>query len=417
MSDVNISLGRGDIDILFRESLDKISDNVKVTDKRCIYVHGGPGVGKSQFVSKILKELNYDIIRYTVTDIKNKEYLELLYKNGVSKNSVRGLITNSFRRNIIVIDDNLSPDSIEKNILSSFIKLVRPKKNKRQVADETCISFPIVCVCNSSVDKYTKPLMDACICIHLPDPTFDELVCFTNTMGLVGEDAVNTVTLCNNDLTTLSLLIRLKKNNHIDISNDVLIKKNNNMHTKKVISEIINHGHGVNYHDSILNEQDGNIGGLLIHENIIDKLEKKKFVNTSRVYYDIIYMLCKTDINDRYIFGNQSWCISEPNNILKVMYPTNCVRKHIPECKELSDIRFTKILNKHNIEHNNYTFVTYISNKLMMNRFEMIDYFTQMRQTNDIGNIHNTMLSKYDISSIEITRLFKYIDSLYCCAK
>ena len=124
-------------------------------------------------------------------------------------------------------------------------------------------------------------------------------------------------------------------------------------------------------------------------------------------------MMCRTDINDRYIFGAQSWCISEPNNILKIMYPVYNVRANIEHCRHLSDIRFTKILNKHNIEHNNYTVVTMLSNKLMMNRYELLDYFIQLRKTKELHTIHDIMITKYDITNVETMRMFKYIDNIY----
>ena len=415
MSVINDALGRKEIEDLFCLTLDKMNSIRCLSDKRCIYIHGEPGVGKTQFVFNILDKLNYDIIRYNITDLKNKEYNDLLYKNGVSRNSIRGMITNSQRRNIIVIDDNMSPDSIEKNILSSFIKLVRPKKNKRQISDEICITFPIVCICNSSVDKYTKPLMDACICIHIPSPTPIQLLHFSMEMGLSNDSSTKNIIMdSNGDLGTLSLLIDLKKND-VDVDNvgDIFMKKNNNTHTKKMIGELLNNSYDLNYHDTLLNEQDGNVAGLLVHENIIDQMDKSHITHTLGIYYDTISMLCKTDINDRYIFGTQSWCISEPNNILKIMYPGYNIRQNIEHCKHLSDIRFTKILNKHNIEHNNYTFITMLSNKLMMNRYDLLDYFIQLRKTKELYLIHHTMMTKYDITSVEITRLFKYIDNIY----
>jgi hypothetical protein len=415
MDDINIALGRKDIEDLFCSTLDEMNNIRCLSDKRCIYVHGEPGVGKSKFVFNILRKLKYDIIRYNITDLKNKDYNELLYKNGVSRNSIRGMITKSQRRNIIVIDDNLSPDTIEKNILTSFIKLIRPKKNKRQIADERCITFPIVCICNSSIDKYTKPLMDACICIHVPSPTYNHLLEFSIRMGIPDDDITrNMIENCNSDIGTLSLLIELRKNSiDVDKIEDIFIDKCNNTYTKKMIGELLNNECGINYHDTLINEQDGNISGLLVHENIIDQLDKSPITSTIGVYYDTINMLCKTDINDRYIFGTQSWCISEPNNILKIMYPGYNIRKNIEKCRHISDIRFTKILNKHNIEHNNCTFITMMSNKLMMERTVLLDYFIQLRNTTELHKIYDDMMTKYDITILEINRIFKYIDNIY----
>lgn len=412
---INVALGRESLEKSFINAIESINHLSGPSDKRCVYVYGEPGVGKSRFVYNILNILNYDIIRYTVTDIKNKEMSDILYNNGVSGQSIKGMFTNTMRKNIIVIDDNLSPDTIEKNILSSFIKLVRPKKNKRQISNERCISFPVVCICNSSIDKYTRPLMDASICIHLPPPTASQLVGFSNIMGVPSNCSDELVKHCNGDLRTLSLFIQLGVNNiNMETIDDIMIKNNKDVYTKKIIEGIINHGEGINYHEGILNEQDGNIGGLLVHENIIDIIEGLDVRSTMGTYYSIIDVLCKTDLNDRYIFRNQSWGISEPNNILKIMYPGYIIKDHINPHIKLSDIRFTKVLNKHNIEHNNITFLTSMSNKLLLGRDKLIDYIIHLRK-------HplelDEVLVKHDISSIEITRMFKYIDGIYKCPK
>jgi Cdc6-like AAA superfamily ATPase len=38
--------------------------------KKGIYVYGDPGTGKTTFITNILKELDYDIIKYDAGDIK-----------------------------------------------------------------------------------------------------------------------------------------------------------------------------------------------------------------------------------------------------------------------------------------------------------------------------------------------------------
>ena len=39
--------------------------------KKGIYIYGDPGTGKTTFVTNILKELDYDIIKYDAGDIRN----------------------------------------------------------------------------------------------------------------------------------------------------------------------------------------------------------------------------------------------------------------------------------------------------------------------------------------------------------
>ena len=92
------------------------------------------------------------------------------------------------------------------------------------------------------------------------------------------------------------------------------------------------------------------------------------------------------------------------------MYPNHIVKATVSPIIKVKDIRFTKILNKHNIEHNNITFLTSMSNKFLLERNKLIDYVIHLR--NHPLELEDALI-KYDISSIEISRMFKYIDSIY----
>ena len=46
--------------------------------KKGIYIYGEPGSGKSMFITNILKELNYDIIKYDAGDIRNKSIIDTM---------------------------------------------------------------------------------------------------------------------------------------------------------------------------------------------------------------------------------------------------------------------------------------------------------------------------------------------------
>ena len=49
--------------------------------KKGIYVYGDPGSGKTTFVTNILKEMNYDIIKYDAGDIRNKSIIDNITKH------------------------------------------------------------------------------------------------------------------------------------------------------------------------------------------------------------------------------------------------------------------------------------------------------------------------------------------------
>ena len=52
--------------------------------KRSIYIYGTPGSGKTQFVVNLLKELNYDVIKYDAGDIRNKSIIDTITRHNMS---------------------------------------------------------------------------------------------------------------------------------------------------------------------------------------------------------------------------------------------------------------------------------------------------------------------------------------------
>ncbi len=59
--------------------------------KRGIYIYGESGIGKTTFVKKILKKMDYDIIYYDTSDIRNKNVIENITNNNISDTSVISL--------------------------------------------------------------------------------------------------------------------------------------------------------------------------------------------------------------------------------------------------------------------------------------------------------------------------------------
>ena len=64
------------------EHLDFFEKNKKnLLTRRGIYIYGSPGAGKTIFVEKILKKLNYDVLKYDAGDVRNKGVIDTITKN------------------------------------------------------------------------------------------------------------------------------------------------------------------------------------------------------------------------------------------------------------------------------------------------------------------------------------------------
>ena len=100
--------------------------------RKGIYVYGGPGAGKTTFVSKILKELNYDIVKYDAGDIRNTSVIEDITKHNMSDKNIMSLFHKNVQKIAVVMDEIDGMNNGDKGGINSLIKLIRPKKTKKQ---------------------------------------------------------------------------------------------------------------------------------------------------------------------------------------------------------------------------------------------------------------------------------------------
>ena len=131
MNDLNINkiLSREDKansikDILI--SFEKNKNNVLI--KKGIYVYGDPGTGKTTFVTNILKEMDYDIIKYDAGDIRNTSVIEDITKHTMSDKNIMSLFNKKIRKIAIIMDEIDGMNNGDKGGINTLIKLIRPKK-------------------------------------------------------------------------------------------------------------------------------------------------------------------------------------------------------------------------------------------------------------------------------------------------
>ena len=103
-----------------------------VLQKRGIYIYGAPGSGKTEFITRLLKDINYDIINYDAGDIRNKSIIETITRNNMSSKSIISLFTASPKPIAIIMDEIDGMNNGDKGGINSLIKLIRQKKTKKQ---------------------------------------------------------------------------------------------------------------------------------------------------------------------------------------------------------------------------------------------------------------------------------------------
>ena len=135
MENININelLNRDEEAIKIKEFLLNFEENKhNLTTKKGIYIYGEPGSGKSTFVINILKEIGYDIIKYDAGDIRNKSIIDTITKHNMSDKNVMSMFYKKIQRIAIIMDEIDGMNNGDKGGINSLIKIIRPKKTKKQ---------------------------------------------------------------------------------------------------------------------------------------------------------------------------------------------------------------------------------------------------------------------------------------------
>lgn len=415
--DLNTILNRNSIE---KEIEDLLENFNKANVKRGIFIHGNRGIGKTQFVLKLLRKLNYDIIYYDNTTIRNKVLIESIGNETCCKTNVHSLLTNKPKKIVIVIDDIDGMNCGDKNGIISLIKLIRLKKTKKQKL-EAISNNPIICINNKTNDKKIIELMKVCNVFELDNPTNEQLIDILinvkpdifkydkNTNNIIRN---NILEFLDNKLTSFKKIIFYEKNERIyDIFYNNYNNKinNNNFNIKSITKSFLEKYYDFSKLNSVL-ECDRTIVSLLFHENIINNL------NQSSEHLDIYLKLLDNfifcDYIDRVIFQKQIWQLIEINYIIKLFYNNNILKNNnLLKNNSIENIIFTKVLTKYSSEYNNYIF---IYNLLQYFQIEKKDIFLFFYINSNINNITklSDSLNIFNISKLEILRIIKLINNI-----
>jgi len=415
-------------EILDRE---KMSQNIKdilidfeknkgnLSLKRSIYIYGAPGSGKTQFMMNLLKDINYDVVKYDAGDIRNKSIIDMITRHNMSDTNVISMFQKKIKKIAIIMDEIDGMNNGDKGGINSLIKLIRPKKTKKQKNEEVTYN-PIICISNYHIDKKIKELMKVCHSFEIKQPNNIQIKNIINlTMPDLDKDLnENIVKFIKGDLRKLKSIHTIYKNQS-DVLNKNLIlnifKPNTyNEDTKDITKKLINTPVTLNEHITIMNETDRTIVSLLWHENIIDILSKYPKSKSIPLYSKFLDNICFADFIDRITFQKQIWQFNEMSSLIKTFYNNNiyhdyCNKNKI-KCKyNPSEVRFTKVLTKYSTEYNNSLFIQNLCQLLASDKKDLFSYFIELRNNYSEEEIYEEM-QNYEISKLDINRIYRYID-------
>lgn len=394
-----------------------ILSNFKIKNKNSIYISGDNGCGKTTFIKKILKSLNYDIIYYDNTYIRNKNFIEKISSNNLSKNNVLSIFNNNPKQIIIVFDDIDNMNCGDKNGLISLTKIIREKKTKKQ-KQELYTNIPVICINNNSQDKKILELMKTSYNFKLPPPTNQEILNILdiltpnifkydeNTNNIIKN---NILLFINNNLYNLKKIVFYYNNDFIYkkfyIINTNNINTNNNIDIKTITKTLLTKKEDYLLFSNNILETDRTIISLLFHENILQ-------LNINlKCYIDILNNFIYCDYIDRVIFQKQIWQLNDINYLIKIFYNNYILNTYNSFNKDIKNIIFTKILTKYSSEYNNYIFIYNLLQNLLIDKKDLLYLFIFTLSQYNIENIEQSPLYNF-ISKLEILRFHKFIIKL-----
>ena len=304
----------------------------------------------------------------------------------------------------------------DKGGINSLIKLIRPKKTKKQKLEEISVN-PIICIGNYRVDKKIKELMKVCNTIELKTPNQFQILNICNKLFTnISEQTMNKLTLyVQGDLRKLNTIYNLYINKPNSFTDEILENifqiKLYNDDTKKITRKLINKYYTLEEHNNIMNETDRTSVGLLWHENIINIIEKIDKKNSIPFYIEQLNNICFADYIDRITFQKQIWQFNEMSSLIKT-FKNNKLYHETYGCTDkinIDDIRFTKVLTKYSTEYNNSLFIQKLCQKLGMDKKDLFGFFIDLKNKYNDNEIIN-LLENYDISKLDINRIYRYIE-------
>jgi len=389
--------------------------------KRGIYIYGNPGTGKTAFVEKLLKDINYDIIKYDAGDIRNKLSVETITKHNMSDRNVLSMLQKNVKKIAIIMDEIDGMNNGDKGGINSLIKLIRPKKTKKQKLEEITLN-PIICIGNYHIDKKIKELIKVCDTYELKNPTNKQMdTLLTMLMPSVEVNVKsNLLNYIQGDLRKLASIMGIYNKQNILLNNEIIQNifqpKTYNEDSKKITQNLINNSSPLDKHNHIMNETDRTIVALLWHENIVDVLGKFPNKESIPFYNDILENICFSDYIDRITFQKQIWQFNEMSSLTKTFYNNKLYHEHFKKKPKFnpSEVRFTKVLTKYSTEYNNYLFIQNLCFTLNMDQKDLFAFFCNLRNEKNEEEILS-YLENYEINKLDINRIYRYIDKHSQC--
>jgi hypothetical protein len=391
------------------------------TFKKCVYVWGEPGVGKTTLVLETLEANGYNAVRLNSVGTCGKHVMDTIGSRSMSESNALSMLRGDSRRNVVVIDDFDCLCAAEKTFVAPFIRLVRPKKTRRQIK-EAGVRVPIVCVGSvSSPERLNHELVEACHSVQISGAGE------TSVRRILRErypllDAVCEDHIVSHGGHNLSKMLVMAKAHAITGAGacagsargrepGIFVENATpDVGNKRVTQNMLLAPFPISEHSARIGESDRTIVGLLWHENVVDVLNCASGVDKVAVYGDILKRICVADCIDRTTFQRQAWQLGELSSLTKTFganwaFHKACRARGGLVIRPVTNVRFTRVLTKYSTEFGNASFIYAMQQKTGFERRDMAALVCCVGG----GGALPDELADAGISKIDVRRVLRHV--------
>ena len=439
--DLNTLFHRNDIAVKIKKILTSFDAKCKESDfKKGIYLYGSPGTGKTRFILDILKDLDYDVIKFDAGDVRNKSLMDTITRDNVSRHNVLDMMYGRTRKIAILMDEIDGMHKGDKGGISALVKLIRQKKTKKQKLENVTLN-PVICIGNYYMDKKIKELMNVCNVFELPTPT-DEQVRDVISRIFHVETATGhfwknefileqMVQYVQGDIRKIEFLLKLYEKKPEVLTGDniqhIFRAKFYNEDYGKIAKQLFDRKLTIEQHNDFMNDNDRTTVGLLWHENVAERISILPREQALPFYLKLIDNICFADYIDRITFQSQIWIFNEMSTFIKTFYNNFLFHDiferlkpdYLESIKNMKEVRFTKILTKYSTEYSNLLFLYMLCQTLDMDKKDVLSFFQELRifyggnsflNRPELLNDAEKLFEEGKITKLDIKRIYRYLD-------
>jgi hypothetical protein len=318
----------------------------------------------------------------------------------------------------------------DKGGINALIKLMRPKKTKKQRMEDVTMN-PIICIGNYHMDKKIRELMKVCLTVELKTPTLEQVSVILKSVLHSCDPSLhkNVARFMQGDLRKIAIMSGILNNSQLncgqggqcsqDNYNSVFIQtifqpKTNNEDSKTIVKKLINAPCKLTEHSALMNETDRTIVGLLWHENVVDVLAKQpQQMDAFKFYKEALDNICFADYIDRMTFQKQIWQFNEMSSLIKTFHNNKLYHERFATRPKFnpSEVRFTKVLTKYSTEYNNTLFIQMMCQKFGMDKKDLFAFFLNLfAMKHGTNERMDAIVEEFEITKLDIQRMQRYLD-------